>query len=806
MPNQLIKKLNLITKSIILLIVTASAVNAQEKKEVPDIESIYLHTDQTHYTLGESLWYKAYSVYPYNNQLYSKSKILYVELIDSDSKIIARNKTKLEDGLGNGDFKLTDSTGVKKPGTYQLRAYTNWNRNFDESFIFNKEIEILSVYSSQEDNKTSAKSKKNKTKSEEIKHPLNIQFFPEGGSLLEDVNSVISLKAVDNNGFPMKVEGAIYTANDSLVTIFRTIHDGMGKFQLTPTKGDSYYAKTSSINGNEDVKTMLPQVRPQGYVLSSRQVKDKQMIVVKTNNNTLLSEQNKPIKIICTFKGVTYFEIEQPITNNTVWFEIPKAQLPAGINQITLFDANERPQSERLIFIDQNDDLNITLNTDKKIYKPNEKVTVTVSSKTKTGEAVPASYSLSSIDMNGLEDNSLTSNICSYYLMESDIKGKVHNPGHYFDKNNPSRLDKLDLLLSTQGWRDFLWKEMPKFKDNRAPYLSEQGLNLKGRLTQTFGNKGKPDNHITLTLYNKGKLNMLTAISDELGQFRFNDLMFYGKSDMILSSVNDKGKGKGMISLDDTRAPMAVNFKPALIKPETIQTEVLKEHVLKKYVSFGVMTENVLDEIEITGKKKEEPKSIYGSPDHSYSFDDEVRSFSTIYQLIQFTVPGLSISGSSIKFARNNGPAQIMVDGVPWPQSDISFMQPDDVAKIESFNSASTVIFGSDGANGVILIYTKEGALNRTKNVNHTIKQELEGFYEARVFYTPEPKSISFENQKEAVRNTLYWNPYLHPGETGTTQTSYYNSAVETNVKITIEGVTATGVPVVVKTNYAIEK
>lgn len=791
---------------LLILVSSTTLLFSQEKPTLPDIESIYLHTDRDSYVIGESLWYKAYSVYPYNNQLYSKSKILYVELIDSDSKIIARNKTRLENGLGNGDFKLTDSTGVKKAGLYQLRAYTNWNRNFDDAFIFNKDIEILNIYNNPEENKTTAKSKKNKSNTEEKKPTLNIQFFPEGGSLLEDVNSLMALKVVDDNGFPMEANGGIYDANDSLVSIFRTIYDGMGKFQFTPKKGASYYAKTSSINGNEDVKTALPKARAQGYVLNYRIVKDKQIVFVKTNKNTLLSTQNQSVKILCRFKGVTYFEIEQPITDNMVGFEIPKSKLPAGINQITLFDANSRPQNERLIFIDNNEDLDISLNTDKKIYKPNEKVTVSVSSKTKTGEAVPASYSLSSMDMNGLEDPGLASNICSYYLMEADIKGKIHNPGDYFDKNDHSRLEKLNLLLLTQGWRDFLWKDIPKFKDSTSTYLTEQGLNLSGQLTQSLSNRGKPDNHITLTLFNKGKIDIETAVSDSLGKFKFQDLMFYGKPDMILSSVNNKAKGRGVIELDDIDAPMAINFNPQLIKAETTQNQSLKEQVLRKYTSFGIMSENVLDEIEITAKKKEEPESIYGPADHSYTFDDEVRSFSTIYQLIQFTVPGLSISGSTIKFARNNGPAQIMVDGVPWQQEDISFIQPDDVAKIETFNTASTVIFGSNGSNGVILIYTKVGALNRDRIVNHTIKQKLDGFYEARIFYTPEPDSIDFENQKEAVRNTLYWNPYMHPGEKGTIETSYYNSAVETNVKITLEGVTISGIPIVVKTNYSIEK
>lgn len=112
------------------------------KTTPPEIEKVYLHTDNSYYTVGESLWYKAYSVYAYTNQLFDHSKILYVELLSPESKIISRNITNLEGGLGHGDFILADSLGVK-PGTYQLRAYTNWMRNYGDDFIFKKKSKLL---------------------------------------------------------------------------------------------------------------------------------------------------------------------------------------------------------------------------------------------------------------------------------------------------------------------------------------------------------------------------------------------------------------------------------------------------------------------------------------------------------------------------------------------------------------------------------------------------------------------------------------------------------------------------------------
>ena len=71
---------------------------AQENKTIPEIEKIYLHTDNSRYFIGDNLYYKAYNVRASNNLLFDNSNILYVELISPDSKIIARNKTNLEMG------------------------------------------------------------------------------------------------------------------------------------------------------------------------------------------------------------------------------------------------------------------------------------------------------------------------------------------------------------------------------------------------------------------------------------------------------------------------------------------------------------------------------------------------------------------------------------------------------------------------------------------------------------------------------------------------------------------------------------
>lgn len=813
----MLKQFTRVKKSIIsiffLFFVAIGFINAQSENPVPDIEKVYLHTDRSTYIIGEDLWYKAYSVFAYNNLLFSKGNVLYVELISPDSKIVTRNKTLIKEGLGHGDFKLADSVGVK-PGVYQIRAYTNWSRNFDDDFVFKKEIEVLDVFKDATDrNKTDNQSNQKSTKiiTEVLQNTININFFPEGGSLLENTSSVVAFKATDNFGNAVNVKGKVFNSDNALVALFLSTYQGMGKFKFNPVKGKNYYAVIKTPDGKE-VKQALPIANQQGYQINYKKVKNKNIITLKTNQETLLQNPDAQVTLMCKTRGVTYYKGSMSLSNKVLSFELPGTNFPEGISQLTLYDHNMKPQSERLIYIEKEHDLNVILTTDKTSYKPEEKVIINVSSKSKTNEGQPASFSLSVTDMNGAEtDKDLGTNICSNFLLESDIRGKVYNPGYYFDESNPRRLQHLDVLLLTQGWRDFLWKTIPQPNDSIL-FKAENGFTISGKVEQLFGEKPKVDQNITLALMSKSSLNLHDTKTDSLGSFIFKDLLFMGKTNMFLNSRNDRGKSRGEIILNTIdKLPMPVNYKKTdsfLLKIDSVK-QALSEHVYKKYITYGIAPENVLDEIEIIVKKEEQgPESLYGPGDNTYIVDADTPYFTDIFQLIQYTIPGVSTFGGTIGFPRFGGnEALILIDGMEWEQDLLSGISVDDVAKIEAFKGPSAAIFGLRGGNGVILIYTKEGTIgNQHKKVFHTISKEMEGFYSERVFYSSNPEDPKPEwSDKTAIRNTIYWNPYVHPDATGNATETYYNSAVQANVKVALEGITASGIPVIKKVYYTIE-
>ncbi|GAA4305701.1 TonB-dependent receptor plug domain-containing protein [Aestuariibaculum suncheonense] len=802
---------------ISLFILCVNGLQAQENQAIPNIEKVYVHTDRSSYTFGESIWYKAYSVLAYNHLFFDQSKILYVELISPESKIIARHKTRLDQGLGHGDFKLSDSIGVKKPGVYQLRAYTNWDRNFGDDFVFKKNIEVIDVFKDNSNKVEVDKKSKQKRQSKEevetkIKRTFQCEFFPEGGNLIENVLCTVAFKATDSLGNPIKVIGKIIDSEGDLITSLSSVHEGMGRFQLTPASGVEYKAEIITETGDIH-EFSLPKVSDGGFLLGSNKIKDKDIVIIKTNDKTFQEHKDELIAVVARVRGISYFEGEIVLSGEQVAFELPKDQIPEGICQITIYDKNGVPQSERLLYIDKSDehDLNVGLSINKKVYKPEEQVEILVTSKTKTGQPASASFSLASIDESSVSDamqNGTT--ICSYFLLESDIHGKVHNPGFYFDASNPKRLACLDLLLLTQGWRNFLWKTLPQ-APKLPKYPIEKGFPVSGRVKQLLGNKPKPNNTITLALMNDREgIQLFSEVTDSLGRFSFKDITYTGKTTMLVNTKNEKGKGKGELLLDTLESkPLPVNFKYKAVISDTLEVESIKKHAYNKYIAYGVSPENVLDEVEIIAEKKDETPSYYGNPEYKYYVDEETPPFSSIFQLIQYLVPGVMVTNDTIQFMRFNGPAHIILDGFPvFSSDDISYIMPENVDRVEVFKGPSTAIFGADGANGVLLIYTKIGAVNnQPKKEFHSMSKTVEGFYDARVFYTASGEDSEFDlNNNDAIRNTLYWNPFVHPDEKGVVKLNYDNSKVETKVKVTLEGLTITGIPVVKTAEYTIEK
>jgi hypothetical protein len=105
-----------------------SAVNSRNTNQA--IEKIYLQTDKSAYQAGDTLRFKAYLLESTTLKASKKSGIMYMEIANDSSKLIKRIMAPV-DAITYGNIVLDEKDMPQ--GTYILRAYTSWMRNFDEA-------------------------------------------------------------------------------------------------------------------------------------------------------------------------------------------------------------------------------------------------------------------------------------------------------------------------------------------------------------------------------------------------------------------------------------------------------------------------------------------------------------------------------------------------------------------------------------------------------------------------------------------------------------------------------------------------
>ncbi|MBL4887401.1 MAG: hypothetical protein JKZ03_02900 [Flavobacteriaceae bacterium] len=125
--------------------------NHSDVKKYVDIpqERIFVHHNASLLFAGEYLYYKMYCLSTDTNTLSHTSKIAYIELVGEGGERIIKNKIKLTEGLGQGEFFIPTSV---PSGNYKLLGNTQWMRNGDKNHFFHTDIAIINPYQGNQEN------------------------------------------------------------------------------------------------------------------------------------------------------------------------------------------------------------------------------------------------------------------------------------------------------------------------------------------------------------------------------------------------------------------------------------------------------------------------------------------------------------------------------------------------------------------------------------------------------------------------------------------------------------------------------
>lgn len=548
-------------------------------------EKVYLHFDNTGYYVGERIWFKAYLLTSDTHQYSNYSRILYVELLSQEGQVLETQRLRIEDGSCHGSLELKPDYYA---GYYEVRAYTRYMLNFGNiahpyekekaAFFFRPEFadrfhqesgtafsRVFPVYNSPPapgEYYVKVMRKRSRVTgmdpfNEKRRPELTVQFYPEGGTLVEGLPTRVAFEALLEDGRHVNINGQVYNADGKVMTNFRTRHRGKGDFYLTPYRKRSEQQNIEVQYKGYTYRFDLPEVLREGYVLNVNYPYE-DALYVKVLKSPSLPMEHLGLCISCRGKPQV-FRSFVPDSIGEYTLKVSPEDLPTGVNQVTLFNALGKVYSERLVFINHHEykayrieveglentyepyeeielDFKVTRKDEAKAKAKDETQTETLSNEqsfsqnTQTGlsDTIPGAHPLVqsfSLAIRDQANEDLTygmEDVRTNLLLSSDVHGFIYDPGYYFTQENKRRHDELDLLLLVQGWRRYNWEEMSGAVEFKPQYKVEKNQTLEGTVYSSLFKKevqvGKP---MDLTLY-IGNIQLHGVdTTDADGRFRF---------------------------------------------------------------------------------------------------------------------------------------------------------------------------------------------------------------------------------------------------------------------------------------------
>ncbi len=475
-------------------------------------EKIHVHFDKEVYLPGETIWFKAYVLE--ENLPGERSTNFYAALYDESGKLIQEHLSPVFGSTSDGHFKIPDSLQSKQ---LICRAYTSWMMNFDTTLFFSKAIRLI--------NKNAGEEKTIRT--------VSLRFFPEGGDMIEGTRNTVAFKANYNNGIPFEIDGVIRKQETGEIVVpLKSVHDGMGRFDIEIQPGEKFYAEWTDNNGTVQ-QTHLPKAKSEGLSLKAVIQKDKLLynIVNKLPGDSLHVLMHMYQKVF--YRTDLAISSALPYTGT-----VPIGSLPTGVMQLTVFNANWQPMAERVAFINNDNYMlgSTVVNKESSIQKRGKNVI-----EIEVTDTITANMSLSVTDAD-LNSEVSNSTIVTSFLLGGDVKGYVHNPAYYFSNNTDVKLkEHLDLVMLTHGWRRYNWDDMLVMKTPGINFPADNFLSAHGQITKEIMDKIPADENVNLIIKTKDSTNNFYAIRpDNSGLLKQEGLIFYDTAKVLFSFNKNK--------------------------------------------------------------------------------------------------------------------------------------------------------------------------------------------------------------------------------------------------------------------------
>ena len=752
------------------------------------VEKAFLHLDKTEYVQGETIWIKSYLVAGPLHQLSDFSRNLYVELVNEEGKVLRRLNLKSEKGLATANIKLLQVWGQ---GYYYLRAYTEWMKNSDRGYFFNKKIKVHSLDLGEQ------------ITQQPLPEGVNIQFYPEGGNLVQGIGSRVAFEVT---GLPDKdapLNGKIYDATGTEVGSFSSQHQGRGFFPLRPT-GSGYFARLEGL----DLRFPLPKpVSNSAVLIANNTNPDYLMVSAKTD----MTDASSFLVLIHT-RGYVAYAAQINLRGNRGFTRVDKSQLSEGIAHITLFDMSGKPLAERLAFIEKDEGLRVAISTNQPRLKSRNQARVKLKVTDKEGQPVQGNFSLSAIDNTVAENDQGHYNLRSYLLLQSDLPGRIRNPQEFFEQT-PEAQKKLDLLMMVNGWRRFDWGRIEGQQLAEPRHNVERAISLKGTISRSNNKAGIKNGRVFL--YTQGdNQNKSFTFTDEAGVFSFNGLDLADTTKVMVQAFQRSSSRRLTLAID-------TSFQKTPLSAYLVEESPLDLARLSKYkqsqmnalvVDSIYRGERVTDlgEVTVESDYMERRERAALPPQVATSLGNrvEVRDIpyedkkgKTPYQILQGKAPGYRLIPPDL-----DGNSEIFL---ARPRLSGSAMNPNaiPIVFVDGFQQHWEMIYGYSAAQlDFITVYNGNPGVISFRMLSQAEYQKMMpatpssfrgtlpiAYHVAKEFYAPRYDGSNEQANLPDIRNTVFWAPMITTNKKGEAEIDFYLPDQTGRLLIDVQGISVTG-------------
>ncbi len=742
------------------------------QREVPQNIRLQILFDKNEYYPGDSVHFTIKGIDPYNQNF--KDIKFNFQIEDQDEKWLkGEGITKLS-GDSVYSFKVPDNI-VSVPNLLVRGRYE------DNRMEINSKIPVNNL--------------------------LKVDFFPESGHALEGIKTNIAFKAVTAKGKPVDIKGDLMI-NGSRLEKIQSEHDGMGKFSIRYNTTDSVFLKITEPLIFEGKKFAIPEPQPTGFQMLVNKRNDKLQVQIsgrEENNDTLLLT-------LMIRDALMYFKVIMPGDDKKL--NISVQDMSGGIGVLTLFNKHLIPQAERLCYIHDPDNFGVNIETDKESYRPRDSVRLKISLPETVNHPEKGSWALSVVDNQLCMTDQLDEpDITTSFLLSPELKGQIYNLNSYHDPDNPETNDNIDLLLMTQGWRDYIDLSQPVLKKPENKDM------ITGFLyKQPFGSEKKPAAG-TLTVFFGGESTEINVGPE--GRFMYlPDYSPDKNSGIFMSAKDEKNTPRISIVPDGNKFTEAVEDYYEMLSQklnDQIESPVYTYQRFEDHFSYNLRNHHWLEEVKIvktipkkdfdlvdlairkrTASKEQlesavDMEMLWQMVDPNFAFSDATNPYYCIDGILQYDVP---------QEAKNIGGANLYA------------IMPDNswALHIDPRNIKSYVIIRGDeaqslygfGVSYVIDIRLKENSERESYSL-YKNPVSIPRFAISKKFYEPVYDTEAKRNsQIPDLRKTIFWDPHVQFDEKGNAFVTYYNGDRYTRIRCIFEGIDNQGNPIHGEHSYRI--